>query len=639
MRFRAVIVIVAAFALIATASSTAQQRGRLPGRPSQETLDARAQQEREWEEIMERIRAADKAWRERWDKLYQETREEREDFQRTMKDYSDRFSKPADTDVETTVSLGDDALPESGEVWWVTGGFITHRAAFDADGNTDGFVQTPDGRALESLATYAPRDGSTQYSFSDARDREGRTRIGEAKFTTGDGRRGTIRFNHDGVPYWGEFFTDGVRSGGFYDPSLETEDPPPRDLQVPPLVRPVTQPCEECRDVAEEHNDIVRQMAEMRAEIVELADSNQFTDPGFRRQAIEARHEVLMNRWTALAPSYEDALARLRDCSEMCNRPEPEDTALALPDAFLATAPNGSSMALTPPSGPATDVFQLIIVQSTDDARFRLAPQPAAGGPAAAMRRVHRINLVQEQWPPYPAARAWMYSPLLAAAAQGQLQELAMSVIATGQSSGNVFDVFAAALGGGGGRGGEGRGGRGRGGAGAFDLLAPDGLVLQPLAEQAQQAVQQAVPQVPGNLVKQLVGFCLDFAKPPPDAGAPYQIAPQSLQQQFRPLRHVMNTAQRLNDLGLLNPDSEPGGYLNFVKQWSLWSMMEQWDQAGFARAFAEHTRKIVEAGGGSWDDQARAVIDAAVPGRWQDIQRVVDAARPLVENERRQRP
>ena len=592
-------------------SATAQQQ-RLPGTPSKEALERRAQRDREWAEIMERIEAADAEWRAQWEVIFEDTREERDEFDNEMRDFSDRFSKPATTMVETTMSIGDDGLPEDGEVWWVDTdtGFITHKAEFDADGNTDGFTQTPDGRALESLETYLPTDGEINVGYSFARDRNGRPRIGEARWSSTNGQTGTLRFNHDGVPYWGEMFQDGVRRGGFYDPDLETEDPPPRDLRVPPLTRPVTQPCEECRDVAEEHNEIVAQMSRIRSETADLAERNQFTDPGVGREAIEMRYDAIMETWSDLAEDYEDARARLRDCTDRCNRPEPENE-IALPDSFVATGPDGSTRNVQPGSGDVSDVFQFMIVIGSQPAAQNIpAPQPM------------RISF-----------RPYRQNQL------NQLQDLVMSVVATGQSSGNVFDIFAAgmsALGGGGGGGGGRGGGGGQGGglAGqAIQMLAPDGLVLQPLTEQAAQALPQ-IPQISDNLVQQLVGFCLDFAKPPPTAGTQYQVAPQSLQQQFQPFHQVMNTAQRLNEFGLLNPDSNPLGYLNFVQQWSLWSMIEEWDQAGFASNFIEHTRKAVEAAGGNWDQQALGVLQDAIPGRWQDIQRVIEVARPLVEQE-----
>lgn len=155
------------------------------------------------------------------------------------------------------------------------------------------------------------------------------------------------------------------------------------------------------------------------------------------------------------------------------------------------------------------------------------------------------------------------------------------------------------------------------------------GLVVEPLKEEAQQLVQQQLQRVlPQNPVSmQLDAYCLEFLRLPPVADQMFQLAPKGLQDQFAPVRNVLDAAQQLNDLGLLPPDSDPTAYFQSITQWSVWAHQEGFDEETFTDNFVEHTRKQVEAAGNQWTEQFDEVLRGVAPARWDNITRILEAA------------
>ena len=155
-------------------------------------------------------------------------------------------------------------------------------------------------------------------------------------------------------------------------------------------------------------------------------------------------------------------------------------------------------------------------------------------------------------------------------------------------------------------------------------MAMPGGVVLQPL--QGRANVYGANARLPRNTVRQEVGaFCMNFAKEPPRPGQAYRFAPPEVQQQFASLKKVLQAADRVS--GELHPDSEPGAYLNAIRQYSLWSKIENWDEAAFGKNFLERTKKNAQNAKVPWTAAMEATINRVVPGRWRDIQRVLAAA------------
>src|SRR5688500_8515665 len=122
-------------------------------------------------------------------------------------------------------------------------------------------------------------------------------------------------------------------------------------------------------------------------------------------------------------------------------------------------------------------------------------------------------------------------------------------------------------------------------------------------------------------------GYCLEFLRQPPSAGMLYRIAGPEVQKRFEPLRRVANAARRLADSGQLTPDSDPKSFVHSIAQWAIWSREQKFTQDGFTKAFVAHTRKAVEAAGRPWQREYGEAIEKVAPGRWQQIQRILQVA------------
>ena len=122
----AVLTVFAAVAVLFTAggvSAAARQRPQ-----PQASEEARRAAEEQAEQEMKAIEEAEAQWRAETEKAFEETRQQRADFDKKMEDFADAHSKDAGTRVTYVMRVGDNGLPEGGEVWFVNRGFITHRA-------------------------------------------------------------------------------------------------------------------------------------------------------------------------------------------------------------------------------------------------------------------------------------------------------------------------------------------------------------------------------------------------------------------------------------------------------------------------------------------------------------------------------
>lgn len=197
---------------------------------------------------------------------------------------------------------------------------------------------------------------------------------------------------------------------------------------------------------------------------------------------------------------------------------------------------------------------------------------------------------------------AWLVRGAVAAleARQGP-SRLGVAVVATGASTGDAFVLQV-----------QGSSGR---------VFAADGLVLEPTTKMV------AMPRAAaGRVVAPLDGFCAEFAKEPPPAGTVYRVAPAKQQQRFKPMRQIVRKVNELAEAGKLHPDSAPAGYFNFVKQYALWTRLEGWNRDEFFRHFVERTRKNAAAVKQPWTATVEQQVKALLPGRWADIQAVLQA-------------
>jgi hypothetical protein len=288
------------------------------------------------------------------------------------------------------------------------------------------------------------------------------------------------------------------------------------------------------------------------------------------------------------------------------------------PFSFSAVRADGVPYSIARPGAAGDDRYQLFIVLSVS---VHSGPRPGTAPPArraqledgrpgwaGVFRHVREslsaLGLVAPgRVLAAPRARAARLEPgtfvRLDGAPQPGAAGPAISVTATGASSGDALTLQVV--------GPEGE---------AMQVVAPDGLVLQAV----RQAASRPAARDARAVTAAVTGFCLDYHKPPPPAGAVYQVAPQALQERFRSLNSVLQAGRALSRAGLLHPDSDPRDYATFVQQWALWTRIEGWDFETFTNELLDRTRRNAENAGARWTDQMRDAVRGAARNRFNDI-------------------
>jgi hypothetical protein len=156
-----------------------------------------------------------------------------------------------------------------------------------------------------------------------------------------------------------------------------------------------------------------------------------------------------------------------------------------------------------------------------------------------------------------------------------------------------------------------------------------DGLVVEPLAQAAQQELHRAMRRVIGQAPPSALidAYCLEFRRQPPPAGTAFRVASKDLQQKFAPMRRILQASRRLERAGRLEPDSDPAAYAHSIRQWALWTHEQGLDRDAFAKAFIEHTRKNLEKAGRKWETSYEKPLLDVVPLRWRQITDVLREA------------
>jgi hypothetical protein len=222
-------------------------------------------------------------------------------------------------------------------------------------------------------------------------------------------------------------------------------------------------------------------------------------------------------------------------------------------------------------------------------------------------------SLLWTPWTPVRRPRLSLPSIRHGAARHVTPENVVIALTATGASSGNALTLRVLN------RSGE-----------PLEVSIPDGLVVQPIGNITAAALAR-VSDGPA-IERVLSAQCLDFPKLPPAAGMVFQVAPDAVQEHYRPARYIFRAARELASTGGIEPDSDPQRYAEFILQWALWTSAEGWSVEPFQRAFVDRTRKSVEARGQRWTSQMEKATLGAAPSRWRDIQRVLAAARVLQE-------
>lgn len=301
-----------------------------------------------------------------------------------------------------------------------------------------------------------------------------------------------------------------------------------------------------------------------------------------------------------------------------------------LPNNLYLGGPSGPTP-LSVDGSPVDDRWQLFVtvrVRLVKQNARALPPRPAverADGAAAVPGWLARVargargalwTLLQR--PPVSASLApgrpvRLPAPgtlvrLAPSSAQAAASRPAVSIVSSGLSSGDAFELQVLDP--------DGE---------SADVLAPDGLVLQAVRQGAGRALRSAASDAVRRVT--MTGFCLEFHKPPPPVDTIYQVASPQLQQRYAPIRAVLRAGTALADAGRFHPDSDPAAYATSIRQWSLWTRLEDWDLGEFTREFVDYTRRNVEANGARWTDQIRDVVRAAAPNRFTDITAVLEEA------------
>ena len=163
----------------------------------------------------------------------------------------------------------------------------------------------------------------------------------------------------------------------------------------------------------------------------------------------------------------------------------------------------------------------------------------------------------------------------------------------------------------------------------AQDAALPEGLVLEPLKQGSAKPVAELQPGA-NILRKPLVAYCVEYLKLPPEVNMLYRVAPQAVQDKFAGIQQVLQAGRQLAAAGKFHPDSDPATYEDSIRQYALWSKIENWDQQKFGEVFLDKTKQNAAAAKVKWTKQMEQSLLSLVPGRWRDIQMVLDEATRL---------
>jgi hypothetical protein len=190
----------------------------------------------------------------------------------------------------------------------------------------------------------------------------------------------------------------------------------------------------------------------------------------------------------------------------------------------------------------------------------------------------------------------------LEAAARFDSRDVTVSFVATGQASGDTIRPRI-----------QNRSGR------RVRIVVPDGLVLRPTG-----AMTQPPADTPN--AASVTGYCAEFARKPPPAGAIYEMAPAAMQKRYGSLRSVLKAARDATESGPLQ-GGDRASYVHSLTQWSSWTKLEQWSEKDFSKHFIDKAKENLGRAGQKWTKDIEKAIGGDVPKRWTDIRGVLDRA------------
>ena len=181
-----------------------------------------------------------------------------------------------------------------------------------------------------------------------------------------------------------------------------------------------------------------------------------------------------------------------------------------------------------------------------------------------------------------------------------------------------------------------------------------EGIVLEPVAnadaatlrrvEEIREAALQGKPVpppgaggAPGGSLEPGVGspvvrivldaYCLQAELDVPTQGMLFRIADATRQADFPDLPAILDASRRLFDEGALDASNDPQAYFHSIRQWAIWAEEKDMDREEFADAFVAHAEKNILAAGQPWNAEVEEVVRDYAPGRWQDVEAVLEEA------------
>jgi hypothetical protein len=168
-----------------------------------------------------------------------------------------------------------------------------------------------------------------------------------------------------------------------------------------------------------------------------------------------------------------------------------------------------------------------------------------------------------------------------------------------------------------------------------------EGIVVEPVKKRAQQQLTEELQRTLGKVAGdkhatlKLSAYCLELLREPPNPGMMFRIADEQIQQRFAPMRRILQASRKLQDMGLLHPDSDPTEYFHSIRQWALWTRENGFDVRSFEKAFVERTKKNFAASRQAWTKDIEKVVRGLVPNRWGDIEHVIEESAALLDSAR----
>ena len=440
--------------------------------------------------------------------------------------------------------------------------------------------------------------------------------------------------------------------------------------ELPPPSRHVTISCEACLPLKDEHDRHADRINEMQIRLRtarenlcmghqmidrlsnEIEDVEQLASTPETQARLDDLYQRQGDTWQGIDTdesrikeieagiAREEAarkavLARLIECEETCRGGIEDEPQLRQESGDVEPAGPGGDVVSCPDCGTADYVFYPHIPDADapadgDERRFVFYPHlPAPDAPAAepsddwawlkefasqlnppTLAEIQLLYIVQLMI--MDMDRIWTsvaLAPQAAVPGGGERWEDGpyLFVTSRGESTGQAFDIEIV-----------GRGTLPRGGG--FAVVEP--LDLDPEAvERLRKSLGGRSAPIPTD------GYCLEQQKQVPSPGTVYRFAPPEVQRRNQEFGQILEAASRVRDRGGLHPDSDPDGYFHSIRQWALWAREGGFDERGFAESFAEHTKKNVVASGRSWSDDFDRMVRGAAPGRWRDIQAVLQEA------------